>query len=337
MSDLRPVPDCEGPRLHPYSLKGTPEIEFIDEIGKGAHGYVFKVKIDGKILALKVFMNQLLSGDWITPEAEQWENVDEKLLTAQWHPFNAECRAYARLKEAGKEQLAVRCHGYTVLTPSQERELVDRFEIQTWWSDDYEIDPSDSDYDQGPRRALIKEYIESDRTFGPKDAPRMIKDLNHLHRCGIVVHDLKEDAYLGGKLVDLSKAITVPHMIFDTPLGKDLDYFARYEVQSDLSFLAGMFEDWNEDHEHGPRITCRPFPDVRACEKLRSGKKTTSDLIYSCINPREIDWRKFKQDSREVASANARAATGKSSGRASSRVKKIRAKRKVSRARKGKH
>lgn len=112
----------------------------------------------------------------------------------------------------------------------------------------------------------------------------MIRDLEQLHRCGILVHDLKEDAYLGGKLVDLSKAITVPHMIFDTLLGTDLDYTARYEVLSDLSLLNGMFNDWNEDHENGPSIVCRPLPDGKACERLRSGKGSTRDVMNTCLN-----------------------------------------------------
>lgn len=334
MVDLPPVPDCEGPRLNPYNPKGTPEIEFIDEVGKGAHAHVFKVRIEGKVFALKVFMNQLIGADWVTPHADQWDNVDDKLLTAQWHPFNAECRAYGRLCETGKERLAVRCHGYTLLTDSQEQELADRFGIQSWWDDDYDIDPSDPDYDQGPRRAMIKDFIDFDQPFSPKDAPRMIRDLNQLHRCGIVVHDVKEDAYLGGKLADLSKAITVPHMMFSTPLGTDLDYLARYEVHSDLSLLGGMFSDWNEDHEDGPRIVCRPLPDGKVYEKLRSGKRSMNDIVNGCLNPREIDWRKFGSRPRKTAPTASRMAAGKPTGRASNAVRKGRRKGKVMGARK---
>lgn len=110
MADFGPVPNREGPRLHPYNPNGTPEIEYIDEIGKGAHAHVFKVEIDGKTFALKVFKNQLVDADWVTPHTEEFDNVDTELLTAQWHPFNAECCAYARLKEAEKEHLVVRCH-----------------------------------------------------------------------------------------------------------------------------------------------------------------------------------------------------------------------------------
>lgn len=293
MADLPLVPDCEGPRLHPYNRKGTDEIEFIDEVGHGAHAHVFKVRIDGKIYALKVFLNQLVTADWVTPRPDEWDNIDNELLTAQWHPFNAECRAYARLKEARKEHLAVRCHGYTLLTDAQEKELADRFGIQSWWDEDYDIEPSDPQYDQGRRRAIVKDFVQSDQPFGHKDAPRMIRDLKQLHRLGIVVHDLNEDAYVGGKLTDFSKAITVPHIMFDVPLGRDLDYIGRSEVHGDLSLLGGRFDDWNEDHEDDPQILCRPLPNIRFQERLRQGRKTERDIILSCLNPRDINWRKF--------------------------------------------
>lgn len=197
------------------------------------------------------------------------------------------------LEEAGKEHLAVRCYGYTILTASQEKELADRFGIQSWWDDDYDIEPSDPQYDQGPRRAIVKDFVQSDRPFDLKDAPRMIRDLKQLHRLGIVVHDLNEDAYAGGKLIDFSKAITVPHIMFEIPLGRDLDYVGRSEVHGDLSLLGGRFDDWNEDHEDGPQILCRPLPDIRLQERLIMGRKTELGIILSCLNPRDINWRRF--------------------------------------------
>ena len=37
------------------------------------------------------------------------DQVDEELLKSQWQPFNANCRKYARLKEAKVEDLAIMC------------------------------------------------------------------------------------------------------------------------------------------------------------------------------------------------------------------------------------
>lgn len=54
MPDFVPLPECEGPRLQPYNAKHAPDIDFLEHIGQGVHAHVFKVKIDGKIFALKI-------------------------------------------------------------------------------------------------------------------------------------------------------------------------------------------------------------------------------------------------------------------------------------------
>lgn len=54
-------------------------------------------------------------------------------------PFSAECRAYGRLREAGWEELAVRCLGYVLLDEEHERVLKERFGHQCYdfgWNGD---------------------------------------------------------------------------------------------------------------------------------------------------------------------------------------------------------
>lgn len=321
MPVLPPVPDCEGPKLHPYQPDGTPEISFLELIGQGAHGNVFKVQIDGKILALKVFKYQHVDSDWLTMADDEWEKVDTELLTAQWHPFHAECRAYARLKEAKKEDLAIRCYGYLHLTEEQKKEVEDRFGIGSWWDDDYNLFRQDPDpvvqqffqrESSRPLRATVKDFIHSDVPFGPQHATKMLKDLRQLHRCGIVVWDVKEDAYIDGKLVDFSKAVVSPHMKFDTRLSlrTDLDREARDAVFSDLSGLYVMFKDWNEEHEDGPHITCHPLPTR---SRLRGGRLSQEELIARCFNPRVVDWQKFSRRSVGFAAVGAKKATSRNS------------------------
>lgn len=304
MPDLPPIPDCDGPQLQPYQSSGTPEITFLEEIGKGAHGHVFKVQIDGHIFALKVFNYQLIDSDWITIDPEEAPKIDEqmvKLLTAQWHPFNAECRAYARLKEVDAEHVAVRCYGYLVLSEAQTKELEDRFGIKSWWSDDYDLDTSNPDYqqefEQEARRglyAIVKDVIDGDVPFGPEHAPMMASDLHHLHRVGIMVHDMKEDAYVAGKLVDFSKAIVVPHVWFDPRLRGDPNRRARGEVYEDLARLLSFFREWNEEHGDRPAIKCNPFEEIEsAVSRLRRGPLTWQEYMARCFNPRRIKWQKF--------------------------------------------
>lgn len=40
-------------------------------------------------------------------------------------PFHCECRAYGRLKQENREDLAVRAHGYLLLTYEQERIVIE--------------------------------------------------------------------------------------------------------------------------------------------------------------------------------------------------------------------
>jgi hypothetical protein len=51
---LPPLPVCEGPKLDAFDFKGPQQIKFLQEVGVGSHGYVFKVEIHGKIYALKL-------------------------------------------------------------------------------------------------------------------------------------------------------------------------------------------------------------------------------------------------------------------------------------------
>lgn len=53
-ADLRPLPDCDGPKLKPFDFRGPQNIEFLERIGDGLHSYVFKVKILGEVYALKL-------------------------------------------------------------------------------------------------------------------------------------------------------------------------------------------------------------------------------------------------------------------------------------------
>lgn len=308
MPNLPPVPDCEGPQLHPYQSHGTSGVTFLSEIGKGAHGHVFKVQIDGNFFALKVFNFQSLDTDWLTMDPGEVNKVDEKmisLLDAQWHPFHAECRAYGRLKEAGKEHLAVGCYGYIRLTDEQKREIESRFGIKAWWGDAYELESDDPEWQEEMRQiegrglhALVKDFVEGDEPFGPEHATTMVSNLHQLHRLGIMMHDLKEDAYIAGILVDFSKAIVVPHVRFDPRFRGNPDHKARREVYDDLNVLLWMFREWNEEHEGSPQITCNPFQHMEeAVGRLRRGPLTWEELIKRSFNPLRIRWQKYSAHS----------------------------------------
>ena len=61
----------------------------------------------------------------------------EKALMDYSDPFNAECRAFARLKELGREDLAVRVHGYVSLPLTKEmlKKIKSAMEKDDQWTD----------------------------------------------------------------------------------------------------------------------------------------------------------------------------------------------------------
>jgi hypothetical protein len=56
---LKPLPNCEGPKLHPFTHSHA-RIEWLERLDaerashSGPEGYVFKVRIESRIYALKV-------------------------------------------------------------------------------------------------------------------------------------------------------------------------------------------------------------------------------------------------------------------------------------------
>lgn len=53
-ADLKPLPNCDGPKLNPFDFGGPQDIEFLDYLGSGLHSHVFKVQIRGHTYALKL-------------------------------------------------------------------------------------------------------------------------------------------------------------------------------------------------------------------------------------------------------------------------------------------
>ncbi|EWZ81339.1 hypothetical protein BFJ63_vAg132 [Fusarium oxysporum f. sp. narcissi] len=68
----------------------------------------------------------------------------------------------------------------------------------------------------------------------------MLRNLRQLHKCGIVVRDLKSQQYYEGQLCDLSHAWTIPHVFgpeggirpswtFASMAAWDLNYYPSYD------------------------------------------------------------------------------------------------------------
>ncbi|ETS84399.1 hypothetical protein PFICI_02424 [Pestalotiopsis fici W106-1] len=296
--ELPPIP---GPKLGPFQSPngnaGRLEIEFLNELGTGAHSIVWKVKIDGTLFALKLFKrgkyyNHL---DWYErPHDEDMEklNLDHDKLNFQCLPFFSECRAYGRLKETKNEHLAAKCYGYLVLDRSYSKRIRnagitkrDLIEWQFWaqWEDDHDEHlPLPDDKDEKslrdwfnnvmesdepplptpyPVKAIVKELVEKKTTFLPEHVSRMMRDLQQLHRLGIIHGDIKEDAYVNGLIVDFSSARTVPHFLLDKKtVFRSIEWVKSY-TRSDYSCFDEQLEEYD-------MIPGRP----KICTRMLQGK-----------------------------------------------------------------
>ncbi|KAK8045118.1 kinetochore sim4 complex subunit FTA2 domain-containing protein [Apiospora rasikravindrae] len=166
------LPRVNGPKLTPFggsAVEGC-DIEFIKQLGEGFSGYVWKVRIDGGVYALKMFKcpgydpdhyERLL--DFLKQRRERKEDFGytETDINEEKSQFSRECRAYGRLKECDREDLSIKCHGYIQLDDTHEKELAEKC-VYDW---------NRVDEPKEPIMAIVKEYIEI-----PDKAPNEVPD-----------------------------------------------------------------------------------------------------------------------------------------------------------------
>lgn len=204
-------------------------------------------------------------------------------------PFNCECRAYGRLKQEKREDLAIRAHGYILLSKDQERHVT---EAMTGDFVDWEKHPEPLDCDglfwrweahrHEPLRAIVKDYDTSPTSFTPAQVPQVYCDLQELHRLGILVRDIHAANYLGGKLIDFSMAWTMYHICIDrtSPLEVKRMRSAECERFEATVYQVAAEDDWEEDD-----IT---LPE----ELLKWHSNKVEDLGYDI---RLYDWQKWEK------------------------------------------
>jgi hypothetical protein len=152
--------------------------------------------------------------------------------------FNCECRAYGRLKEAKREDLAVRAHGYLHLSEHQEQQMNSLYCSDDIW---YR-----SEWQEGQLvHAIVKDLVEGVPHWKPADVPRMYTDLMAFHELGILIRDIHDANYMNSLVVDLSRAWTVPDLVLEEyPWHLYID-----ERSKDAYELWIMVRDWNKEHE----------------------------------------------------------------------------------------
>ncbi|KAI0117848.1 kinetochore Sim4 complex subunit FTA2-domain-containing protein [Nemania sp. FL0031] len=282
------LPNVPGPKLHPFDTTSQRlKIDFLEQIGKGLHSFVWKVKIHGEIYALKIF------NAYYDPPKLYGVDASEEDKESYFQPFQNECRAYGRLKESGREDLAVACYGYVTLEETHVRILRKAY-TDIEWEYDWGCDP-DVKYDPDlPLQALVKELIhiptdlkwrdEFALSMNPRIARKAIKDLKTLHRLGICVGDISSRNFIFGKHLEFSFAWTAPHPLLTRKYGSNFPPLQRH--LKDTSAIDDLIDDWNRMHPNRKIwVCCEPSLEYR--NKLR---KRNRKEVYWDLNPADFDY-----------------------------------------------
>lgn len=109
--------------------------------------------------------------------------------------------------------------------------------------------------------------------------PRMREDVPALNSLGIVVWDLREDNYMGGRVIDFSEAITAPHL----KLCWDQDLVSQQQVMEwctrDMLCFYSMVAGWNEDNPDQAFWPCS-FPNPDYIRRLRPLPHSRDEAVY---------------------------------------------------------
>ncbi|KAI4233602.1 MAG: hypothetical protein LQ349_004315 [Xanthoria aureola] len=274
-----PLPQCDGPKLHPFA-DDKASLEFVRLLSDptlDADAHVFEVSIGGQSYALKAFKYYSDEEDhWVLDEFErdllsQPGAGNQALLdhlNYYFDPFYNECRAYGKIIEAKLNgEVAVRCHGYLMLSPEHEDELDHRFGITGWNRPIEEHDKSPSE--RQPLRAIVKNLVLEDTEWIPRVANKMLRDLKKMRKLEIYAMDIKPENYKAGLLVDLSLTLTVRHVVFQIK--------PEFQTRGYKNQVLVDFDAMIRDQKVKTRI--RAFRNAETAKKLRSYKGQSRSCV----------------------------------------------------------
>ncbi|AEO58194.1 hypothetical protein MYCTH_2305389 [Thermothelomyces thermophilus ATCC 42464] len=302
----KPLPQVPGPKLAPFTATAHADIEFIEELGNpdsDVDSRVWKVKINGldPYYVLKMFPFALprylgsTTGRYLTRRLSSPLHYIDFL-----DPFNCECRVYGRLKQEGREDLAVRAYGYLLLTPQQEAEVA---EVASG-TDILPHVPANTEtvldgcnfwgrwevHRHLPVRAIVKELVTDYTPFVPSRLHDHWRDLEDLHKLGILVRDIGPRNYMAsGKLIDFSRSWTMPSPCFEAidrvELLRQRHNDALNLHVSIVHFGMGERWDWGDPGYDGPTTL-----------EAHYGVPDGDPLGYYGIDPTAYDWRRWEDD-----------------------------------------
>ncbi|KAI1461805.1 kinetochore Sim4 complex subunit FTA2-domain-containing protein [Annulohypoxylon moriforme] len=299
-ADLVPLPRCDGPKLEPFDFRGSQKIEFLEYVGEGLHAHVFKVRIQEKIYALKLF-RFVYDDDWRRPASD---HDDVQIMTSfanYSEPFNCECRAYGRLRERGYEDLAIKSFGYILLDEDHERTMMNQFkDLDLCFNGNIEFcgyEPLRSrfpgkDGRDPPIRGIVKEFGQNDEKLTTRLAKSLLEDIVGLQQLGIFYVDVALRQVINGKLADFSTALTLPHYTTNPELNPNLDSYQKSNMafetfqlcSSDYWSFDEMVHEWNRENKDKIRVYA--FPGGLGCQTKYNTRSKSRREFYTHVDPR---------------------------------------------------
>ncbi|KAH7244413.1 uncharacterized protein BKA55DRAFT_692218 [Fusarium redolens] len=252
---LKPLPDCEGPKLECFIDDITTcDFKLLGLLGGGCHSLVWKAEINGKVYAIKMFfhleahepsflMDGLDDDPQDSDEPDPLNDMSQSTIDSlrlHTSSFYNECRVFGRLKELGREDLAIKGYGY----------------LQFYLNDD-KVRQHFLPFGDGARRHLaflgnkdptdvdvIRRTLQHDDLRIPMMAivKEWLRNLRELHKSGIVIRDLKWQQYLNGQLADFSFAWTIPHIF-----GPESGLRPRWSFESMAAWDLKCFQEILDD------------------------------------------------------------------------------------------
>ncbi|KAH7480921.1 hypothetical protein FOMA001_g7683 [Fusarium oxysporum f. sp. matthiolae] len=129
----------------------------------------------------------------------------------------------------------------------------------------------------------------------------MLRNLRQLHKCGIVVRDLKFQQYYEGQLCDLSHAWAIPH-VFDPEGGIRPSWTFASMAAWDLKCFHDMIEEANESALRA-EPPLKPSNSVAKRNDERYGSlrpRGTWDLnYYPSYDPALFKWKTIPKRTKE--------------------------------------
>ncbi len=255
-------------------------------------------------------------------------------------PFNAECRAFGRLREEGYEELALSCYGYVLLDEQHERQLMERFSERRLDFNGNSEHPGfvdvrghflGRDGRKPPIRGIVKALGQPCEQLSNKDARRILGDITRMQQLGIVHIDVAIRQLIGGKLADFSTAITAPHFMTTPELNPSLTPDCIFSIEFELfQYTANdfwefdlMIHEYNEDE--GGNISVFAFPSGLGFEGREGLRNTLSrQRIYTMVDPRLFDWKRKPSTTAAGGSVSGRGSKSRSRASQTSAVSKPR-------------